>query len=56
VGCFSRSRDLDVRVEEEEIGVERPELSVAMMGVMKKIEGKKVWEKPSGPTFLTYNT
>lgn len=34
--CFSRSGDFDARVEVEEIGVERPELSVTMMGVIKK--------------------
>lgn len=36
MGSFSRKRDFDVRVEVEEIGVERPELSVDMMVVIKR--------------------
>lgn len=40
--CFSRSGDFDARVEVEEIGVETPELTVTMMGVIKK--ERKVWE------------
>lgn len=46
--CFSKNGDLDVRVEVEEIGVERPEWSVAMMGVIKKKNGRK---KISGTSY-----